>query len=182
MENNITWAYIAGFLDGDGWICITKDKDLKIKNCMIGFTQKSTEEKYMKKIFDFLQQNGINSIFFKRIVINKLVPKKVEMINIYVKKQESVVKLLENILPFILIKKEKANEAYLHASKRLKLRGHGSILPTNCAKRFWKKEEIEMLKSMKAEGYNRTAIAVKLNRSIDSITRKYFILSKSDLI
>ena len=43
----ITWAYVAGFLDGDGWITGSKNKNCSTIRFAVGLTQKSTAKKEM---------------------------------------------------------------------------------------------------------------------------------------
>jgi len=40
----ITWAYLAGFIDGDGWITVRKNKNCKTKKYVVGLTQSSKEK------------------------------------------------------------------------------------------------------------------------------------------
>lgn len=94
------WSYLAGFLDGDGWITITKRKDV-----IVGFCQK--EIKILKDISRFLKQNGIYSAFsksskgFKNITINVL----------RIERNSDALHTLRQIEPFLKIKKNKARQA-----------------------------------------------------------------------
>lgn len=118
----MNWAYIAGFLDGDGWITFSKNKNCKTYTCVVGFTQVATRVDFMRDLYTFLKNNDINGTFIERDSKNNIDPKGyTKMVNIHIKEIKSVILILENMLPFLMIKKEKAKDAIKYLkTKQLK--------------------------------------------------------------
>jgi len=173
----ISWAYLAGFLDGDGWITSSKNKNCTTRRYLVGFTQKRTECRYMLEMHHFLQANGIRSTVLKRVSKTPLVPRRVRMIDIHVREQESIVRLLEQLTPHLLIKKEKAMGCIGYLKDRLDKRGAlvGPVKQqeTNV---YWSQAQIQELLQLHAEGHGNRSIASKLNRSMDSVAHKLYRL------
>ena len=164
----MTWEYIAGFLDGDGWITISKDKNRSTKRYVVGFTQSARQEIFMLYLQSFLIENGIKAPMINRSVSNNIA-ENAEMLNIHVKEQKSVVTLLELINPHLFMKKELGEEALLYTKDRLEKRGYGLKNIKQKKKMYWKEEEDNQLKILQEEGFSNIVIANKLKRSVNSV-------------
>lgn len=173
----ITWQYLAGFLDGDGWITGSKVKGCSTRSYTVGFTQ-SAAVKEFREIYNFLKSNGLSVSWNERWVRSEKVPKPVLMANISLKEQESVVELLSKLIPHLLIKKKIAQEALSYYKQRLDKRGVGLEVVSSKAKSSWKRREVSLLQRMKQEGYSTRAICNELGRTFDSVNRKWHQLGK----
>ena len=83
----ISWEYLAGFLDGDGWITSSKNKNCRTIRYTIGFTQKATCESQMKMICKFLNEREICASIRHRFSKTPSAPTPVEMVNVIISKQ-----------------------------------------------------------------------------------------------
>lgn len=176
----ITWSYIAGFLDADGWITCSNYKSKtgkKTKNIiyLAGITQLDKRAIFMNEIFEFIKNEGINCKWNRRKQgFNKNNIKSTgKMINITIKEHESLIKFLSNIKDYLLIKKEKATEAltYLNDKRKIKILEKNYKVQERKQK-YWKQKEIEILLDLHSLGYSNKAIAVCLNRNWNSIAHK----------
>lgn len=165
----ITWQYIAGFLDGDGWITMSARKPYPAPT--IGFTQHSRTRVYMMEIAEFLQFNNVIASVRDRRVMGSI-NKETIMINVMVREQRSVALLLENIIPYLLFKRDKAEECLKFVRDRIAKRGIEGADCLQSTNHYWKPSEIEELLRLQSEGYSNRAIAKLLNRSTDSISHK----------
>jgi len=180
----VSWAYLAGFLDGDGWITSSKNRNSKTRRFVIGFTQKSTHAVFMQKICAFLDAQDVRYTYKTRIVRSPRVPTSVEMVNIHIKEQVSVVKAVTELHPHLVLKKDKALACLTYTTDRLVLRGHFSDPPLVQDKRkYWTTREIETLHDMHTQGHGNRSIAGKLSRSADSVSHKLYRLglTRNDL-
>lgn len=169
----ISWPYLAGFLDGDGWITASKNKNCSTKRYTVAFTQSATTHEQMKAIREFIQMDGIRVGWVNRLSVTPSAPLPVPMINLMVKKQASVVQLLEHLLPHLLIKRGVAEEALTYTKTRLHQRGYGLIVPINNQRRPWtEKEEAQLLKLWDEGNLRTRAIAFELNRTMHSVSQK----------
>lgn len=169
----ITWQYLAGFLDGDGWITISLRRRYPAPT--IGFTQHSRERARMIEIAEFLQSNDVMSSVRDRRVMGSI-KKETIMTNVMIREQRSVALLLENTIPYLLFKKDKASECLKFLKDKIAKRG---IEGTDCPRftnHYWTPFEIEELLRLQHEGYSNRAIAQLLERSYDSIGHKLYRL------
>lgn len=98
----ITWAYIAGFFDGEGTIYLEKKKRLwRLSICQ-------SQEQVLKDIKAKAKFGNIHSR--KKWKDNNHFGKK-EMWIWYVNDQRQIVEIIEYILPHSIVKKEKLKEA-----------------------------------------------------------------------
>ncbi len=98
--SELTWQYVAGFFDGEGCIMSnTKANGRIVKRVVI--SQKEDEVLY--KIKDFLKNYGINGNLYKG--------KSSGATNLDIRKMESVKLFLENVVDYLIVKKDKAREA-----------------------------------------------------------------------
>ena len=112
------WAYIAGFLDGDGCIyCWINSANTRFpdsasytnkKIARVRFTQTSGAFLVLYKIQEFFTAQGIVSNIFR-----KKPPRNVKCHNamdLEIGSMDSIEKILENVLPYLIVKKRKAFE------------------------------------------------------------------------
>jgi hypothetical protein len=173
----INWAYIAGFLDGDGWITVSKNKNANTKRYTVGLTQSKKRNEAMIKIYKFIQRHRINATFFERTV-NTIIKANYPMINIHIKEQKSLIKILKFLIPFLLIKKKLAIEAFNYTKERIIKRDNGYIY-TQKKKKYWRLKEIKKLIILKKQGYGDKSIAKILKRNSDSISHKLYRIRKN---
>lgn len=167
----MSWSYLAGFLDGDGWITCSQSGKKNLRY-IIGFTQKSSNEWFMKEICNFLENEEVTYTYSTRTVISPKVPTPVKMINIIITTQHSVKKAAHRLLPHLVLKKVKAEECLLYVSERLDKRGNGvNVLKKQTTNFYWKEEEVNKLLKLHKEGHGNISIASKLGRSVNSIAQ-----------
>lgn len=149
---NPMWPYIAGFLDGDGWIVrSTKQR------CVVGFGQK--ESLVLKRIQCFLHEHGIHTRWTQSrsglgsAPINHLV----------VERLDDILYLCRHCLPYLIVKYDKA-----HAMIKF-------ILNKKRARISEAKEK--EIKKLLRRGWLKQDIAKKMDISVGPINRignKYF--------
>lgn len=171
----ITWAYIAGFLDGDGWITVSDNKNATTQRWTIGFTQSYKKHEFMQILFEFLINNGIKCDIRERIVMGSI-HKETKMINIMITTQEAVSLLSKKLIPFLVMKKTLAIQALAYTKNRLKKRGFGLKNKFQNTNRYWKNEEDIKLNKLNKDGFFNLAIANELNRSVDSVAHRLYRL------
>lgn len=171
VPGKVTWPYIAGFIDCDGWITWHKPKHSRIR-VTCGLTQSVTRMDGMKAIQRYLENQGVSAPLMIR---NKSWKSDIKMVNIRISARASVIKLLENILPYIILKRDLAYEA-LEITRRLeeerlrkRPRRDEIEVITAKSKMPWTEEEVELLRTYTADGYNLAAIAAKLQRSCGAV-------------
>jgi len=165
---NITWAYIAGFIDCDGWVTFSK-------KYVIGLTQSNLFKWEMNLISDYLTKNGISNSLTERSSESMIRGNKstTKMLNITVSAQQSLVLLCREILPFSLIKKEKINNCLMWCENRLQQRGYDIyVIKKQEKRRYWSNSEINKLHEQQSLNYSYKRIANELNRSVNSVTHK----------
>jgi hypothetical protein len=168
----ISWAYLAGFLDGDGWITKNKNKNCGTESWTIGWTQTARERVAMTQMRDWMHQRGIRSSMVDRTVKTQILDKS-QMVNIHVKEQKSALRLLLNIRSHLLMKKHLAEACITHLRSRIRMRGDTkNPVPTQPTNVRWTRREIVRLKSMHESGYRNRAIASALGRSKHSVAQK----------
>ena len=101
----VHWAYIAGFLDGDGWITGSKNKNCLTMSWVIGFTQVDRKHIFMKNLQTFFINNRIKANLTTRKTYGSI-KKETKMINVTIKEQKSIVILLNKIITFLIMKKD----------------------------------------------------------------------------
>lgn len=172
----ITWPYLAGFVDCDGWITSSKNKNCSTRRYLIGLTQSAKFEKEMRMIHDFLSVNGIKSGFVRRSISpSSNLKGNYPMVNIHIKAQLSVISFLEETMAFMLIKKDKATECYNYTLDRI-IKTRGNPVKSQVKKKYWSKNETQRLMRLHVEGYSNNVIAEKLERSSNSVGHKLYRL------
>lgn len=104
---NMTWEYLAGFFDGEG--CITSMK-VKKGYKMVGRIQISQSQDRGKILLDeireFFAQHGITSSICSRAPYGN----RVEGHFLYINSQESSMKFMRGVFPYLRIKKLEAQD------------------------------------------------------------------------
>ena len=172
IRSKVTWPYIAGFIDCDGWITWSQPKQGRIRvSC--GITQSVTRLDGMKVIQKYLEDQGVRSPLMIR---EKSWKSEIKMVNVLVSARTSVIKLLENVLPYIILKHSLAHQALEIARRveeeRLRKRPRRNEIQVTAAKSKmpWTEEDVALLKAYTAAGYNAAAIAAKLQRSCGAVS------------
>jgi hypothetical protein len=145
---------------------------------MINFTQHEINKNGMDLINCFLRNNDISTCY--RIRTQKSSYGLCNMVDINIKEQKSLLKVLYNIQDFLIFKKEKAiNAIDFLENKMIKSvpASNLKIIDQN-KKRYWKQTEIDIMIKMKNEGFSYTAIANELNRSYTGIVKKLQYLNE----
>lgn len=177
IRESMHWAYVAGFLDGDGWVTSSANKNCQTRKYTIGFTQHSREEKVMRKIRRFMRYYGIRVSWITRVVGPRCkIKSDAPMINLHIKEQESVIRFLKHTLPYINIKKDIATECYVYTKHRMTKMGRGLQAYKQEKNKLWSEDEVSKLLSLHKKGYNNKAIGIKMFRSPDSISHKLYKL------
>ena len=112
IPDSLDYSWLAGMIDGDGYISVHWVKNKKSK----------TGLRYPNRIIGVIINNFDLACFVAGAVggsvskryskINKENKRKLSIIQVSILKRESVKKLLENIIPYLVLKKEKAEIAY----------------------------------------------------------------------
>lgn len=111
MEENNKWPYIAGFIDCDGSIAIGKVNHTTLKGVSKTYYYPkvcfhSSYEVYLQEIAILLE----NRAKVIKTVGNGVSRTKV-MYRINVQRQQDLIYILENVIPYLILKKDKAIEA-----------------------------------------------------------------------
>jgi hypothetical protein len=170
----MTWAYLAGFLDGDGWIT-SSASGIRTRRYTIGLTQKETALPFMQDIAAFLDEHGVAYQWVRRSVVSPRVSTPVMMVDIRVSQQSSVVKLATQLLPHLRLKRAMAAECLDSVTRRLDQRGVG-VLHHVFQPAAWTYDEVCRLRDLHASGNGNRSIASKLGRSVDSVSHKLYRL------
>lgn len=172
-----SWAYVAGFLDGDGWITSSANKHARTRRYTVGFTQRATSAVFMEGLVQFLLDEGVACGTLRRIVTSPRIPEPVEMMDIRVSKQEDVALMVRRMLPHLVLKQALAMECLAYVDDRLAKRG--AFLPATgrqVTRVYWRTAELSTLTDLHQQGYGSRAIAARLGRSENSVIHKLFRL------
>jgi murein L,D-transpeptidase YcbB/YkuD len=104
-QYQMSWQYIAGFFDGEGtiWYKLKKDKKNRTK-FSVSMSQSEKQGRVLYEIQKFLKKNLIEAkIYHRKKRDNAMV---LEFSN-----RQEAYKFLIKILPFLIVKQEKAKEA-----------------------------------------------------------------------
>lgn len=120
-EDNITWDFVAGFMQGDGHcgIRINKkiaDKEKTFYAPMSYVIFSNSDEQFIQSLFNFLKKEGIRVRKFEH-------KRKRISYNIEIYHRESVQKILENIVNKLSSHKKKQVEIILYKFLPLKPKG-----------------------------------------------------------
>lgn len=172
----LSWPYLAGFLDGDGWVTSSKHKNARTRRYTIGFTQKADKIDFMMAIRDFLVAEGVSVGIVQRLVSSPRVLMPVAMVDLRIGDQKSVAMLSAYLLPYAELKRNILNECHAYVVSRIAKRGvlvAPGFQPTNV---YWTPLEVDTLLRFHAEEYGNKAIADLMGRSEDSVSHKLYRL------
>lgn len=129
MGSNMNWAYVSGFFDGEGCVCYNRKR---LDNGMqLDFAQATKQEKVLLEIQSFLVAQNIKAPLYRSPDYKS--PRS----NLKVVDYPSVYKCLKNMLPFLIVKKEKAIQAFGDTKVNIhRMKCHHTKI--NLALRFWK--------------------------------------------
>ena len=99
----MNWSYIAGFFDGEGSI------NLQPRSCQASFTQVIRKDMVLENIQSFLRSRGVRSGLSSHS--GRKGTKWNPTQRLTVSDHCSVVKFLQSVLPYLTVKKEKAEKA-----------------------------------------------------------------------
>ena len=106
----MTWAYIAGFTDGEGCIGMRQAGENSFYFPISIAQAGSSGKKVLTEIQNFLESEGITSkVYERRATLGPL--SKLTQYSLYLGKRDSVQKFIKGILPFSRTKKLKAQDA-----------------------------------------------------------------------
>ena len=107
----MNWAYIAGFFDGEG--CLSKSWKRKV--FQISISQAEFQNTVLFEIARFLESNGVAS----SIYTHKEKGRSRAGSSLAITSQPSVKVFLENVLPYCIVKKQKAVHVLAVANKSI---------------------------------------------------------------
>lgn len=168
IKEQLFYAYYAGCIDCDG--CIIKRKR-KTASFVVNLTQHEISVEDMRNLAEELRAYGYRVSLTSRVAWADKYDNL--MYNINISARDCVIRLLENLIPYLRFKKEKAKEAvrllkemnekqpimYGHDDKQLK-------------RRYWTEDEDKELVRLNAEGYSHAGIGKILNRSRNSVAQR----------
>jgi intein/homing endonuclease len=104
----ISWAYLAGFTDGDGCITTYWSKNRSYLNVRVKWTQKESDSVVLDAISIFLVENGIKVT--ERQVSVYQGGHKFPQRELCISNNSDVAAVLRGILPYLVLKADKARE------------------------------------------------------------------------
>lgn len=105
VDQPLSWAYVAGFFDGEGSINCSRSGDrwgLVAKMC-----QTSGKHEVLTKIKDFMLSRGVESKFSTPVVRGKRKP----LENLHITTFGDCFRFLVHISPYLIVKKDRAEES-----------------------------------------------------------------------
>jgi hypothetical protein len=169
----ITWGWVAGFFDGDGWVTYAYNRNCSTKRYAAGFTQRATGKWMMTRLSRFLVSKGIRTKVIERDVKVPQLPVKVQMLDVRIREQRSLEIFFESVLPFLILKRRYAIDCLKYVSDRLEKRGLNVVpIEAQVTNIYWTKNDVSMLLKLHKQGYANRVIAAKLNRSVNSVTQR----------
>lgn len=166
FEEKLFYSYFAGCIDCDG--CIVEVPHKTCKSFRLNLTQHEQYFMGMQDIVNKLTTYGYTLSFNKRISWAEKYDS--YMYDINIKERKSVIKLLANLIPFLVFKKDKAIMALNYLKERdVKAPLNRGEIFTQSKRRYWTEDEHQELIKLHSEGYTNTGIAKVLNRSRESV-------------
>lgn len=161
------YLYFAGCVDCDGWISRIDRKTTS--SYVVGLTQHNQMHEGMTSIAEDLSSFGYRFSYTDRKAWDKKSDTVME--NIVVKENESALRLLKNIEPFLRFKKVKAQEGIKYLSWKQNTLQRGPVKGPE-GRKPWSAEEEGLLILLHSEGHSNSSMALKIGRSSVSIGKK----------
>lgn len=111
-RNKISWEYLAGFFDGEGWI--TRDVGHGCEYVVIGMCQLESKDRVLKEIIKFLKAN--------EIVCQQYFRPHTQVTQLRIRGDENMVKFLEGVLPYLVVKELNAKKAMKYLKQTIPAR------------------------------------------------------------
>jgi len=181
MLDRICWPYLAGFLDGDGWITEAHYRHKSgrpFTTWTIGFTQVCEQVMVMEAIYAFLSSHSVRCTIVRR---GKNMKSSRGMVNVLIKHQPSACLLLRQLEPFLLVKQAKALACLEDLEARVAARQNRQTCRVRPqGKRFWTEAELDIARVMADQGRPYPEIANRLNRTVNSVAQQLSRLGLSN--
>lgn len=161
------YLYFAGCVDCDGWISRIDRKTTS--SYVVGLTQHNQMHEGMTSITEDLSSFGYRFSYKERKAWDK--KSNTVMENIVVKENESALRLLKNIEPFLRFKKAKDQEGIKYLSWKLDTLQRGTVKGPD-KRKHWSAEEEQLLILLHSKGHSNSSMASKIGRSSVSIGSK----------
>jgi hypothetical protein len=107
--SKISWQYIAGFFDGEGCISFNHRRGQNPNWYAVQLSMCQKEKAVLIEIQKFLKENQIKSSLYSR--------KDKQMFSLGVGKTGEIIELVNKLLPFLIVKKEKCKKALKFINK-----------------------------------------------------------------
>jgi hypothetical protein len=105
----MNWSYVAGFFDGEGHV---GNHSRAYDAWRISMAQRATARIVIEEIYDFLQENGIRSRIYENFMAGSGKYRgKTHMAVLTITKAQYLEPFLLGVLPFLIVKKERAELA-----------------------------------------------------------------------
>jgi hypothetical protein len=160
-SKQISWQYIAGFFDGEGTVCFARYGHLKKRYALAAMSQADFQGGVIYVIKDFLKENRIESRITKDKRFRNGERAEGYQLRLYMSGLGSVREFLNQVLPYLIVKREKALEVL------------SSIGEDNWNTKFTLRERDTIVESRK-QGYSFDRISTLINRPSGSIKRYYY--------
>ena len=169
IKVQLFYAYYAGCIDCDGSI-ISRNRETS-DSYTVNLTQHERSAEEMTDLAKELESYGYTVSFTSRVAWAEKYDNL--MYNINVSSRESVIRLLENLIPYLRFKKEKAEEAVrLLKVMDVKQPIMYGVDDRQAKRRYWTEEEDQILEKLNSEGYSHAGIGKVLNRSRNSVSHR----------
>lgn len=104
----LSWAYIAGFVDGEGTICVPANAALRPSTIYVLLPQSEPQHAIIAAISEFLSERGITNLVTSRVMESDN-HNTLWLCKVYT--ADSCQLLLRRVLPYLIVKRSAAEEA-----------------------------------------------------------------------
>jgi hypothetical protein len=111
-KSKVSWEYLAGFFDGEGWI--TSDCGYGSKYFVIGMCQLESKDRVLKEIIRFLKT--------KEIFCQQYFRPRTKVSQLRIRGDENMMKFLEGVLPYLIVKEAHAKAAMKYLKQTIPAR------------------------------------------------------------
>lgn len=172
------WAYIAGFLEADGWVWM-RSKPGQGLGCTVGFVQADAGVASLDFIASKLDELGLRYARGRYQQTNRSWSPRNQLV---IKHQDSLRTFLEGVMPYLIQKRDPARQVLRTlADRRARhpLRAQAR-LPAPTTNVYWTVKEVKTLRALIGQDYNNVAIAQRMRRTVDSVSHKRMRLKAAD--